>query len=85
MSKYEKLRDRFLRKPRDFTYGELVSLLGHFGYSEHKVGKTAGSRKAFIHIETQHVIRLHKPHPGTELRMYQINEIIEELKKNGLL
>lgn len=79
MSKDEKLIKRLLSKPKDFTYNELRRLLTLLGYSESQSGKTSGSRVAFFHEKTQHVIRLHKPHPNNELKQYQIEQIIEEL------
>jgi len=85
MGRKEKLIKKLLRRPKDFTYDELVSLLGYFKYFELKTGKTGGSRRAFIQQETKHVIRLHKPHPKNILKRYQIDEVIDELTKNGLL
>ena len=84
MSKTEKLIKRFLSKPKDFTYSELEKLLKGFGYKEVKMGKTSGSRVAFINDETKHIIRLHKPHPRLELKRYQLEYLIEELKNKGL-
>ena len=81
MSKAEKLIKRFLSKPKDFTYDELKRLLTLFGYREEKTGKTSGSGAAFINPENKHIIRLHKPHPKPELKTYQIDYIIDELKK----
>lgn len=85
MSKAEKLIKRFLSKPNDFTYNELETLLRGFGYKEVKMGKTSGSRVAFINDETKHIIRLHKPHPRPELKRYQLEYLIEELKNKGFL
>lgn len=85
MSKAEKLIKRFLSKPKDFTYNELETLLRGFGYKEVKMGKTSGSRAAFIHDETKHIIRLHKPHPNPELKRYQLEYLIEELKNKGFV
>ena len=85
MSRIEKLKARLRSKPKDFTYNELVTLLKWFGYVEWMGGKSSGSRRAFYHSSTKHVIHLHKPHPGNELRMYQVLEIIEELTKSGYL
>jgi len=85
MSKNEKLIRRFLSKPKDFTYSELLALLSSFGYEEIKKGKTAGSRRAFANAATKHIIRLHKPHPGNILKRYQIDDIIDELKNGGLI
>lgn len=85
MSRAEKLLNRFLSKPKDFTFDELRKLLGRFGYEETKTGKTSGSRVAFINHSTKHIIRLHKPHPDPELKRYQLNDIEEELKKIGVI
>ena len=79
MSKREKLKQKFLAKSKDFTYDELKTFLNGFGYRELKTGKTSGSRVAFINDTTQHVIRLHKPHPKNILKRYQLDFVEEEL------
>ena len=85
MSKIEKLIQRLLSYPKDFTYSELNKILNHFGYEEMKLGSTSGSRIAFFNSDTEHIIRLHKPHPGNILKEYQIKLLIEELKKENIL
>lgn len=85
MSRIKKLIQKLLSKPKDFTYDDLLKLLSVSGYEEIKTGKTSGSRRAFVNSSTKHIIRLHKPHPGKILKMYQINNIIDELNKEGLL
>lgn len=85
MSRKDELFDRLLRKPNDFTYNELVTLLSGFGYREMKSGKTSGSRVAYINEESRHIIRLHKPHPGNILKNYKIEQLIDELKRIGAL
>ena len=85
MSREEKLVKRFLSRPKNFTYDELCRLLKIYGYLEVKKGKTSGSRTAFYNEETRHLIRLHKPHPGKELKMYQLDLIRSELEGRGLL
>jgi len=55
-------------------------LLGKLGYKETQKVKTSGSRVAFIDYEDKHIIRLHKPQPGNELKDYVKREIISELK-----
>jgi hypothetical protein len=85
MSRHEKIIARLLSRPKDFAYAELVVLMNLLGYEEVKTGKTSGSRRAFISGKNKHIIRLHKPHPGSELRIYQIDYIIQELKKESLL
>ena len=85
MSKLEKLLNKLKSRSRTFTYSELRTLLQKLGYEEKTLGKTSGSRVAFVNQEHQHIIRLHKPHPGNELKRYQINYLLEELKKKGYI
>ena len=53
MSKKDKLTDRLLKKPKDFTFDE--------------------------------VINFHKPHPSGILKRYVLDQVIEKLRKDGLL
>jgi predicted RNA binding protein YcfA (HicA-like mRNA interferase family) len=76
MSQIDKLRARICARPRDFTWDELVKLLGAYGFEEFIKGKTAGSRRQFFNPTTQIAISLHKPHPGNILKEYQLKEII---------
>ena len=85
MSKHKKIIKKLNSRSKNFTYDELRQLLNGFGYIEYHKGKTSGSRVAFIHEKAGHIIRLHKPHPGNELKQYQISLIISELKSQGLL
>ena len=77
MSRHDKLREKLLRKPKDFTYNELKTLLKVYGFIE---SQGNGSRVKFINHETKQIISLHKPHPNNELKSYQIDEIINNLK-----
>jgi hypothetical protein len=85
MSKRNKLTDRLLNRPSDFEYNEARSLLAKYGYEEDNRGRTSGSRVAFVNSRTKHIIRLHKPHPGNLLKKYQIEQLIEELRSNGVI
>lgn len=85
MSKFEKLIKKLLNPNSTITFQELEYLLAKSGYIEKKTGKTSGSRKAYIQIKTKHIIRIHKPHPGNELKKYVKAYIIKELKKQELL
>ena len=80
-----KLKARIRAKPRDFKWSELVVLLKALGFREVKTGKTGGSRCRFYHAERQIYIRLHRPHPKPILKLYQINDIVETLTREGLL
>lgn len=84
MSKIEKLITRFLSEPKDFEWAELKKLLINLGYEEYNSGKTSGSRVKFI-SEKHADISLHKPHPTPVLKKYQIKQIKELLKKEGLV
>ena len=85
MTQQGKLLERFLAKPRDFTLNEMKKMLHGFGYREIPSGKTSGSRIAFFHEMTGHIIRLHKPHPRKTLKRYQLDFIEEELRSKELL
>lgn len=84
MSRKDKLIKRLLSRPTDFTFEELITLLGQFGYSILSAGKTGGSRVAFTNGEGDY-IRLHKPHPRNILKQYQVDDIISALTERGLL
>lgn len=85
MSRFEKLLKRFLSRPKDFSYDELLMLLSGLGYRELKGGRTSGSRVAFVHLETGHVIRLHRPHPVGILKSYQLADLEGELRSQGMI
>ena len=66
----------------DFTWGELIKLLRHFGFIELRKGKTGGSRRKFVDGK-QNVINLHTPHPGKVVKEYQLRHIIHRLRELG--
>jgi hypothetical protein len=82
LSKTEKLIERLLSHPKDFSWDELSKVLTHFGYEELKTGKTGGSRRKFSD-NAKNIISLHKPHPGNILKAYAIKEVVEHLKVKG--
>jgi HicA toxin of bacterial toxin-antitoxin, len=84
MSQIEKLLDRFLTKPKDFNWFELVKVLNAFGYKQISVGKTGGSRVRFISSDYPPIL-LHKPHPKPILKRYQLEDIINLLRQEELL
>lgn len=83
MSKKDKLINRLLMKPKDFTFDEMESLLAYFGYKL-KQGRT-GSGVKFMKEEGSEVINFHKPHPNGALKRYVLEQVIEKLRKDGLL
>jgi len=83
MSKKEKLLKRLISMPKDFEFNEAKKLLELLGYTLSNAGKTSGSRVGFV--RGKKVFRMHKPHPRKELLAYQIKELIDELKQEGLM
>lgn len=82
MSKNEKLVERFLTIPSDFTWEELIKVLSIYGFTEVGGGKTAGSRRKFAD-EEKSIISLHKPHPANVVKKYAIKQVIDNLKEKG--
>jgi hypothetical protein len=85
MSKTEKLLQRFLSKPKDFTFEELSRLLKSFGYKEAKRGKTSGSRVTFYNAKLDDMIKFHRPHPSQIMKQCYLREIQQQLKEKGII
>ena len=83
MGKKEKLIEKLLRRPKDFTFEEAISLLEYLGFQKSNKGKTSGSRVRFR--KGSLVINMHKPHPRKELLDYQIRDLIDVLKEGDLI
>lgn len=82
MAAHDKLIERFKSRPADFTWDELVRLLGGCGYRESKRG--ASSRRTFDG-ESLPKIKLHKPHPSNVVKRYVLDEVRDTLEKAGLI
>ncbi len=85
MSKHEKLKEKLLRTPFNFSYDEMVTLLKGYGYHPYDRGRSSGSAVMFYNQETGDKIMFHKPHPGKELKKYILHLIIGKLKNNKML
>lgn len=85
MGKLEKIIDRLQKGSGTITYQELTFLLQKFNYRLQTPGKTSGSRVAFYNSELNDLIRLHRPHPGNELKDYQVKLIKTHLAQNKLI
>ncbi|MCD8238698.1 MAG: type II toxin-antitoxin system HicA family toxin [Clostridiales bacterium] len=82
MSKKDKLIEKLLKLPKDFTFAEMETLLSYYGYAL-KQGK--GSAVKFIKEGSSEVINFHKPHPDGVLKKYILEQVISKLQKEGLL
>lgn len=84
MAKKDKLIERLLTKPKDFTWAELHKVMIGFDFRVSNKGKTSGSRVRFIHDEHA-PFNMHKPHPRPILKGYQLDNVINFLKQEGLV
>ena len=84
MGSKEKLRERFMRIPSDFTFDEMQRLLEGYGYERSNKGKTSGSRIIFKNGDKRPIM-LHKPPPGNIVKEYAMKQVYNELKEAGLL
>lgn len=84
MGKRDKLPERLQKKPKDFTWSELTTLLTGLGYREFTGGKSGGSRRRFVHAEAP-AISLHKPHPGNILKQYVIRDVLRALEEGEFI
>ena len=83
MGKFEKLLERLLSIPSDFSYTEARTVAKHFGYEEKQKGRTSGSRVLLFRASDERKILLHKPHPGDIMKTYAVRDFVETLKRNG--
>lgn len=82
MGKHEKLLAKLKSRPKDFTFQEMSTPLAGFGYVLNQSG--SGSRVRFEHEHCAPVF-MHKPHPSPALKPYQIDQVLDILKQEGLL
>ena len=85
MNKLERIIKRIINGSGSVTYDELTFVLKKLDYQEIKTGKTSGSRVAFYNKNMNDIIRLHKPHPGNDLKHYQIKFIKAHLELKKLI
>lgn len=71
MSKKEKLRERLGFLPKDFTWEELVTLLGHYGF---EIISGSGSRRKFVD-GSKRLLSFHCPHPGNIVKEYVLKDV----------
>ncbi len=76
----EKLAKQFLAAERTYKWDQLITLLKLLGFSK---TEAAGSRVNFSNGVV--MIKLHKPHPGNEVKAYVIKEVKVLLQKEKLI
>ena len=83
MSKKEKLIKRLLSRPKDSSFEEMKTLLAYLGYELKQGG--GGSGVKFSKENSNEVINFHKPHPGGILKKYVLDQVIEKLRRDGMI
>jgi len=83
MSTKEKLIERFIKQPKDFTFDEVVRLFGYFGFKLNNKGKTSGSRVLFQNGIYEY--DLHKPHPDNIIKETALKRIKQYLTENNFI
>lgn len=84
MGQKEKLIARLRSHPRDLTFSEVERLLGYLGFVRSNKGATSGSRVKYVRPEGGELM-FHMPHPGNELKAYQVKELLSMLEREGLV
>jgi hypothetical protein len=59
-------------------------LLNGVGYREVRTGRSGGSRRRFIHPGAP-AISLHRPHPGSIVKRYVIDDVLRLLTDEKLI
>lgn len=85
MGTKEKLIERFLTLPRNFTYEEVKRLFGIFGYVENTKGSTSGSRVEFISADGKNSYIMHKPHPSNIIKGYVMKQMLSFIREQDLI
>ena len=83
MPKKEYLLEWVTRKPipKNFTITDLDALMAKCGCQKRQGGR--GSGIAYYNERTGRILQFYAPHPGNELKIYQIKKVITYLKDIG--
>jgi hypothetical protein len=84
MGTKDKLRERFMKMPSDFTFDEMQRLLEGYGYERSNKGRTSGSRLIFKNCNKRPIM-LHKQHPGNIMKEYAMKQVLDDLSEAGLI
>lgn len=84
MSRHQKALERLCASPppANFKWADLRAILEHLGYD---MLKNTGSRRKFVHRETKAIISCHEPHPSPDVDKGCIADVVEHLRRNGLI
>ena len=78
MTRRDKLINRLLQVPADFSWDELVRVLAAYGYEEQTA--SGGSHRSFYNAKMQHVISgMVKPHNAKHVKRAYLRKVITQL------
>lgn len=79
----EKLIQKLFNKPfpKNFTKQDLDSLLSKCNCKKYSGGR--GSSIAYYHVGTSRILQFDEPHPGNELKIYQVKATRKFLEDIG--
>jgi len=80
--KKDKLVERFLTFPNDFTIDEFDNMMFGFGVRKSSRGKTSGSVIAYVNSEKS-VFYLHTPHPQKTIKRPYLKKAEKWLRDHG--
>ena len=81
MTKQEKLLSS-LKNAKTFKWADVETLFKQLGYEQNEGN---GSRVRFYNSATEHMVRLHRPHPENHVKGGALKAIKEHLKAEGYL
>jgi len=82
VSRKQKLLEKLKGKPKNFTWDEVLKLMGACGF---RLLNKGGAARMFVHESTRVKVRLHEPHPQNTLLPYMVDQVIEGLRAAGEL
>ena len=84
MERKQMLIERLKSRQRDFTYAEAEALLGELSYMKVERKRMTGPRVLFTSEEHPPIL-LHRLPTRRELPAYQMEQLLEQLEREGLL
>ena len=83
MSKKEKLLRKAIESPENLRFNELRTLLRYYGFEWRR---TKGDHEIYKNKECREILNIQPDkHDKGKAKKYQVDNLIEILKKNGLL
>lgn len=79
MGRKEKLKSKLDGLPKNFTWDELVTLMGQYGFR--LLNAKRGSGRKFYNKDIDRLAIFHEPHPENTLKRYVLEEVKQLLEE----